>query len=543
MDSPSTSGGDASAHAETQITDAAGARQDELRLVPGLTLLGHPQADRVGDRLPLPALAAGGDVALSRLEPLFMAVRGGRRRPLGLPHVSRRPVRLRGTAEGAVEVDVRSTRTPIVVDGQPVVDSRRVDAAEIERGVVLEVGNRAVLLLHLVPAEPPPAGEDLGLIGESAALARTRREILRVAGLEVPVLVRGETGTGKELAARALHRESARRTGPFVAVSLASLTPSLAAAELFGAARGAFTGADRRRQGYFQEADGGSLFLDEIGEAPIEVQAMLLRALETGSVTPVGSTESVELDVRVIAATDADLEAAMDARRFRAPLFHRLAGYSLDLPPLRARRDDIGRLLYHFLEADALEHAGRSPGVGSDGRPWPSAAQVARLARADWPGNVRQLRNVARWLQVQGGDESSMEALEQRLGAPSDASTQDEDRVREASDEPNDFARPVSPRSRTLYRAPSEVSDEELLDALRSHGWRLKPAAAQLRVSRTSLYALIDRCPQIRRATDLERDELAVSFERHDGDLAAMADELRVSPQGLRQRLQALGFA
>ena len=152
-------------------------------------------------------------------------------------------------------------------------------AAEIERGVAMVLSHRVALWLHTV--DPVPASvPDFGLVGESEPIVRLRQEIQAAAQLDVPVLLRGETGTGKELAARALHRAGARRERPFVAVNMAVLTPSLAAAELFGAARGAYTGADRNKTGYFQRAEGGTLFLDEIGEVTPEVQTMLLRALE-----------------------------------------------------------------------------------------------------------------------------------------------------------------------------------------------------------------------------------------------------------------------
>ncbi|MEM9293451.1 MAG: sigma 54-interacting transcriptional regulator [Acidobacteriota bacterium] len=412
-------------------------------------------------------------------------------------------------------------------------------------GVVLELGYRISLLLHMVPNvavkadSPVGLGGSMGLVGQHHGIARLRQEIRAIAGLDLPVLLRGETGTGKELVARALHNESGRK-GPFVAVSLAALPPTLAAAELFGTSKGAFTGADRRKIGFFQKAQRGTIFLDEIGEAPLEIQVLLLRALESREITPVGSVEPLPFDARVVAATDSDLEAAMAANRFRPALLHRLAGYTLKVPPLRERREDIARLFFHFLGQDQGQQTVR---VSPDGRPWPSSALVSRLVGFEWPGNVRQLRNVASWLAVKGaaGGEQTMRELGELLRPQSSAETPVPAPGGASLPSPEPVAEPVSGPIK-LHRPPKVISDEELLEALRVNGWKLKPTAQHLNIARTSLYALIDRSETIRRATDLEREELEQSLERHQGDLAAMAQELRVSPQGLRSRLQELGI-
>ncbi len=239
----------------------------ELQRIPGLTILGHLDARRIGERTVLPALTSGKDVSLSRLEPVFAAsvppagarvedtvAAGAGRRPLADPHLSRRPIRLAAASHDAVRVIASGTRTRVVADGAEITASRDFSAAEIARGVVLLLADRVVLLLHTLDPLPPEDLPHFGLVGESAAILAVRREIARVADLEVPALLRGETGTGKELAAKAIHQASARRSGPFVAVNMGAVPPPLAAAELFGAARGAFTGADRRRTGYFTRA-------------------------------------------------------------------------------------------------------------------------------------------------------------------------------------------------------------------------------------------------------------------------------------------------
>jgi two-component system, NtrC family, nitrogen regulation response regulator GlnG len=505
--------------------------------VPGLTVLAHPDARRVGERVALPALASGCEVPLSRLTPTFAPPAGGEPRPLADPHLSRNPLRLvPGPEPGAVRLIRRSgdgAQTAVAADGQALGEESGFSAAAVERGVVLLLASRVALLLHPMNPVAPREAERFGLIGDSPAMAQLRGDVRRVAGLAVPVLLRGETGTGKELAARAVHRAGPRRARPYLAVNMGAIPPALAAAELFCAARGAFTGADRRRAGYFRQADGGTLFLDEIGETPAEVQVLLLRALEAHEIQPVGAEAPERVDVRVIAATDADLEAAIAAGRFRAPLLHRLNGYEVRVPALRERREDFGRLLVHFLrtelgELGPLGKPERLDDPGPRGTPWLSAALVARLALADWPGNVRQLRNVARQIAIGSHD------------APQAVLTPQVERQIEAV---ADLA-PAAPagRARRQYRHPSEVGEVELLAALAAQRWRLAPTAEQLGISRTSLYTLIDRCTGIRKAADLARGEIESSLQRRRGDVDAMAEDLRVSRHGLQLRMTELGL-
>jgi len=263
-------------------------------------------------------------------------------------------------------------------------------------------------------------------------------------------------------------------------------------------------GAERRQIGFFQRADAGTLFLDEIGETPADVQPLLLRALETGQIQPLGG-EPVEVDARLISATDADLEGRIEAGGFRAPLLYRLNGYEIVLPPLRRRRDDVGRLLFHFLRqelrAAGAEHCLAPPPPG--GEPWMPAATVARLAAYDWPGNVRELRNAARQIVVayRAAPHAGVGAqLERLLGSPET---------------------PPPPRPRS--RKPAEIGEEEMIAALREHRWQVKAAARRLGISRPSLYLLMERSARIRKAADLGAGEIEACRERHGGDLAAAA--------------------
>src|SRR5260221_10975966 len=221
-----------------------------------------------------------------------------------------------------------------------------------------------------------------GIIGASANIQDVLRMISRLKDTRTPVLVSGESGTGKELVARAIHFHGALAKPPFVAVDCGSLVPTLMESELFGYEKGAFTGATKSKAGLFQSADGGTIFLDEIGELPQEMQAKLLRVLQEKEVRPVGSNEKVNVDVRVIAATNRDLEAAYRAGTFRKDLYFRLNVVTVHLPPLRERRSDIPVLVHHFLDRYAK---------GS--RIQVTAAAMKSLLHYDWPGNVRELEN------------------------------------------------------------------------------------------------------------------------------------------------------
>lgn len=223
------------------------------------------------------------------------------------------------------------------------------------------------------------------IIGESPALARAARAVQQVAPRTSTVLLLGESGTGKELFARAVHQLSDRARGPFVAVNCAAIPETLIENELFGHERGAYTGADARRAGKFELAHNGTLFLDEIGELPIAVQSKLLRALESGRVTRLGGTLELDVDVRVVAATNRDLRAAVAARTFREDLYFRLAVFPVEIPPLRERGDDVALLANDFAASCGVEIRGKAMTL--------SAGALARLRAYAWPGNVRELRN------------------------------------------------------------------------------------------------------------------------------------------------------
>ncbi len=262
-------------------------------------------------------------------------------------------------------------------------------AKPISREAVREVLERALQQqTAALPSAAAAADDDSDLIGPSQAMREVHKRIGLAAANSMPVLVLGETGTGKEMVARALHRHSARAGQPFVAVNCSAIPKELLESELFGHVRGAFTGATGERPGCFRAADGGVLLLDEIGDMALDVQAKILRALQEGEVTPLGSHRTVKVDVRVVAATHRDLAAAVREGRFREDLLYRLDVLSIRMPPLRERLADIIPLAEHFLRRAAMQGA---PDAVSKAL---SAEAAQRLLSHPWPGNVRELRNV-----------------------------------------------------------------------------------------------------------------------------------------------------
>ena len=261
-----------------------------------------------------------------------------------------------------------------------------------------DVVQRAEAVQAATPAaDAPVVGDDaaayFGLVGRAPAIQEVYKRIGQAAAADSGVLILGETGTGKELAARAIHGLSPRRDGPFIAVNCGAIPETLVESELFGHVRGAFTGAAADRPGRFEQADGGTLFLDEIGDLPAAAQVKLLRFLDTRQTERLGSAETRTVDARILAATNRDLEADVTDGRFRADLFYRLSVLRVRMPPLRERREDIPLLARHFLRRSA----------GGEPTPGFTDAALAALTARDWPGNVRELRNAVEHARVTAG--------------------------------------------------------------------------------------------------------------------------------------------
>lgn len=249
------------------------------------------------------------------------------------------------------------------------------------------------------------------MVGRSAAMSALWEMLRTIAPTDATVLITGESGTGKELVARAVHAASRRAQGPFVAVNCAALTESLLASELFGHEKGAFTGADKKHEGYFLKANGGTIFLDEIGEMPLSMQVKLLRVIQEREVLSVGGNTAVPVDVRIIAATNRDLAQEVDAGNFRQDLYYRLNVVTLALPPLRERADDIPLLAQHFMNRFASKNHKRIKGF--------TPGAMDRLVRYAWPGNVRELENVIERASILLlGEHISERELPERLKTP-----------------------------------------------------------------------------------------------------------------------------
>jgi two-component system, NtrC family, nitrogen regulation response regulator GlnG len=496
-------------------------------------------AQRVGERLVMEPLAAGKTVRLSRMAPDFWPPGGGLGSPLADPFLSRKPTLFVPGPEGRIQLE-QGEGSAVIVAGEPLKGAREFSPEDLAVGIPLELAERVVVLLHLADASAVEAPDALGMLGVSAGLQRVRRQIEQVADLNVPVLIRGETGSGKELIAQAIHHRSPRRAQSFVSVNLGAIPKDLAAAELFGARKGAFTGSVRDQKGYFLAADGGSLFLDEVGEAPPEVQVMLLRVLETGELFPVGAHAPVKVDVRLIAATDARLEEQIQEGRFKAPLLHRLAGYDIRVPPLRERREDIGLLFHHFArqELEALGEAHRLKPEDPFTEPWLPSGLASRLVRYGWPGNIRQLRNVTRQLVIgsRGQPHLRLDAqFEQELSSPPTSRP-------EVSARSSSSSSAAQPAPEVKRRKPSDITTAELLAALRENEWDLKPTADQLGIPRPSIYDLIERHPNIRIAGQLSAEEITRCYKECQGDVDAMARRLEVSRKALLRRVKELGL-
>lgn len=331
------------------------------------------------------------------------------------------------------------------------------------------------------PEPAPAAAEETPadtLIGDTPAMLNLFRAIGRLAQAPLSVLITGETGTGKELVARALHRESPRSARPFVALNTAAIPSELLESELFGHEAGAFTGAQRRHIGRFEQADGGSLFLDEIGDMPLPLQTRLLRVLAEGEFFRVGGRELIRVDVRVIAATHQDLETLVAQGRFRADLLHRLDVVRLRLPPLRERRADVPQLAERFLAAAAARFAAPVKRL--------SKPALERLLAHDWPGNVRELENVCwRLAALAPGETITRADLDEVLDvaeAPAPGAAEWEHQL-------SAWARAQLAEGRAnLHADARERFDRALLEAALAHtGGRRTEAAARLGLGRNTL--------------------------------------------------------
>ena len=325
------------------------------------------------------------------------------------------------------------------------------------------------------------ADERLEMVGRSAPMQALYAQIVKVAATRARVLITGESGTGKELIARAIHRESPLAKHEFVKVNCAAIPPELIESELFGHERGAFTGATARKRGHFEVADGGTIFLDEIGDMIPSAQAKVLRVLQSGEFTRVGGEQTLKVEVRVIAATNRDLQSDVAAGKFREDLYFRLAVVPLRAPPLRDRADDIPLLCAAFVEATARENGMRPKPISDEA--------VAILSAYSWPGNVRELRNVIERLVILSEETVGLGDLPEEIVADVERGR----RERTASTQPGGGEGPrieLPPEARALpLREFRDLVEREYIRArLDENGWNISRTAGLLGIERTNLH-------------------------------------------------------
>ena len=361
------------------------------------------------------------------------------------------------SGHGTIETAVKATKLgaydfvekPLSLEKTLLVVERTLDHARLEQQ-------------HRQLRERVERGQEI--VGKSAVIEELRQQIAVAAPTTGRVLIHGESGSGKELVARAIHARSARAEGPFVEVNCAAVPEELIESELFGHERGAFTGAVARRRGKFELADGGTLFLDEIGDMSLKTQAKVLRVLEEQAFERVGGKETIRVDVRVITASNQNLQEQIGAGRFREDLFYRLNVIPIEVPPLRKRKDDIPALVEHFIALFSAENGRRPKTI--------AAEALAYFLTYDWPGNVRELRNMVERLVIMAPrDVIGPEDLPPPLRTREEA---------EAGENPQ--------RDRKLKDARDAFERAYILGELRAHEWNMTRTAEKLGIERSHLY-------------------------------------------------------
>jgi len=488
--------------------------QHQVQTQPALGIVWHPDLTRVGEFAFLPR--RGADCAfLSRTVPLFSAesCSAGDDATSGKPlfdrHVSRSPIIIVPAGRGAYEITPPESSMWVSVNGRKITQSEVFSLDELGRDIIISLSDKIILSLFESPVERSSEAQNSGLIGISAELQKIWSIIQQAAPTDLPVLIEGKTGTGKELVAQALHALSRRSCEQMLSVNMATVSGDLAMADLFGASKGAFTGSVRDRMGLFEHANESTLFLDEIGNTPSRVQPMLLRALEAGEIRRVGETKVRHITARIVAATDQPL----GQEQFNQPLLRRLEAIKIKMPLLAARRVDIGLLVRHFMQKipSTAAHLGEDMVPGG----W-----IARLALYDWPGNVRELRSAVQQMAL-GQQPSVIKGKSQQV-------------------ERKPCSTVVKPRKK--YRSSDNVDEKEMLAALDTNEWCIKSAAQSLNISRTALYELISKSPNVRKANDLSDREIREVIGDNPHDVGMLAKKLRVSRTALKNRIKRLSL-
>jgi DNA-binding NtrC family response regulator len=566
-------------------------------LVPRLRLLYHIDPSRIGAiSHPELDLESGEWREIGRKTPLFIIPSAeGIWLPLEDPTISRAQLRVRWLKEVArfeVEPVAESRRKLRVIsldDEEASATAKELSrTTQLEPGSCLAIDDRALIGLEVVQGHRHLDDDRLGFVGESLAMWRLRDDIRAVSKFQKPALILGPTGAGKELVALAIHQLSNRARRPFETVNCAALPEHLVESLLFGHRKGAFTGADSHQTGKFKDADGGTLFLDELGEMPITVQPKLLRTIQDGLVTPVGHGQSVEVNVRLVAATHRDPRAQIADGRLRSDLFHRLSAHIIEVPSLADRRFDIPILFMHFLARLRAEHRALD-WLWRDASRWRPTLPLdffVSLLRNPWEGNIRQLQNVVEQTARHNLDNKSFTPPTLPRAIPR-SDLLPAPPLSTPSPSPPDAASSTTPTSHTLLLSEpalaaasrllglarktlarifedasiaetwntitaattddnarlallSDSVSERLYALLRRHDFKQSQTAASLDVSSWTLIRLMHHF-HIPRPSDLDEATIDLALANASGDLALAAHALKVSEHGLKKRLASLG--
>lgn len=489
----------------------------------------HPETSRIGELCRISC--ADDPLIVGRDFPEFFAPGAAQSKGIGDRYVSREAFSL--VRDGVLwRLSRPPGRSRLRVNAQEVPAQELFSAEQLQQGLIVSLAQRVVLHLRLQDLQPSQQDTEAllaSLKGVSPAMQQLRENTAVAAKSPADVLLIGPTGSGKERIARAIHALSERSLGPWVAVNMAATPVEIASASLFGARKGAYTGADRNRPGFFQQADGGTLFLDEVGDTPIALQPMLLRALQEREIQVVGG-KTEHVDLRVIAAMEQDPDELRE--RFRPALRYRLGAQEIRLPALAERLEDVALLAAELFE-DCAQGDDRAWNIAQSEasiRSW--ARLFEQLMTYTWPGNIRELQHTV--AQISNCSTANLQlpaAVKSRLSAVSVSPV---------------MPREYQPDTEVKEMPPprlADVSDGDFIAAWETAKYEVASIARQLGVSRSSIYRRLESLRECRLAADVPLGEMLSVLDACRGDLAATADRLAVSRRGLQTRLRASGVS
>jgi len=494
-----------------------------------ISIVFHPDTSRIGETACFEKLAGEASRILGRQTPMFQHFdEKVSSTPLNDPYVSKEALRISYT-NGSIILGRESSSSRARVGGCELAGEVRLSSAQLATGVPIILGGRVVLLLRRSAQFTPTSKSSRhcrSMRGSSAYMGKLREQIVRLASTDLDVLIRGETGTGKELVAEALHAASELKSRKMVAVNMAAIPAALAPTLLFGSAKGAFTGSDKATAGYFEQAGGSTLFLDEIGDTLQEVQAQLLRALQQREIQILGGAIK-KVSLRVISATDAQLDE--QSCNFKGALRHRLAESEIFLLPLTQHPEDIGELLWIFLES-SMKSMARGHVLPSEISRANEIAMWAELFHQfvaySWPGNIRELNNYAQQVALASEEFAAIpEVVLERLSGS----------VPGVVDNVEKTTGPTA----TIFKS-EDYSDQEFMAGYKKARYEVQKTARQLGISRQAVYRRISDSPDLCLAGELSDDQIRSALQTCGGDLGAAAMQLKVSKTALRERIRTV---